>query len=197
MSSLYPSFLSSSFKHTATSLRTATVPAKIIPGPIQATKNAQAWRPSVAPLFVSSSNSSSQFCPLKPVDWSLISTLANSNCTETSECSEDGPGNIQCLCKKDYHGYKCLEKVTNPTLPSLAQSRDSLSHFYVSLLKRESFRLWPSPFRFARERWRSALSFGKLRDATWRGTERRLPWLPRLHSIEQVFLLCSSMSQYL
>lgn len=43
-------------------------------------------------------------------------SFPNSNCTDTSECSEDGPGNIKCLCKNDHHGYKCLEKGKFPTL---------------------------------------------------------------------------------
>ena len=35
----------------------------------------------------------------------------NINCTETSYCIENGPGNFLCECKPNYHGYKCLEEV--------------------------------------------------------------------------------------
>ncbi|CAF0734880.1 unnamed protein product [Brachionus calyciflorus] len=38
------------------------------------------------------------------------------NCTETSRCVENGPGNFLCECKPNFHGYKCLEEGQFPTL---------------------------------------------------------------------------------
>jgi hypothetical protein len=36
-------------------------------------------------------------------------------CTSTSDCVDNGPGNFLCLCKEDYHGYKCLNRGEFPT----------------------------------------------------------------------------------
>uniref|UniRef100_A0A8C8SPC2 EGF-like domain-containing protein n=1 Tax=Pelusios castaneus TaxID=367368 RepID=A0A8C8SPC2_9SAUR len=37
-------------------------------------------------------------------------------CPENSLCTPDGPGLFQCLCSRNYHGYKCLRKGTFPML---------------------------------------------------------------------------------
>jgi hypothetical protein len=42
--------------------------------------------------------------------------FANSNCTDNSECIENGPGNILCMCKPGFNGYKCLDEGVFPTI---------------------------------------------------------------------------------
>ena len=38
---------------------------------------------------------------------------ANTDCTSNSVCIENGPGNFNCNCKENFHGYKCLNEVRN------------------------------------------------------------------------------------
>jgi hypothetical protein len=40
----------------------------------------------------------------------LLITVA---CPKNSRCWPDGPALVQCLCTDDYHGYKCLKKVSS------------------------------------------------------------------------------------
>ncbi|XP_040454681.1 all-trans retinoic acid-induced differentiation factor isoform X3 [Falco naumanni] len=37
-------------------------------------------------------------------------------CPDNAACAPDGPGLIQCLCDRPFHGYKCLREGTFPTL---------------------------------------------------------------------------------
>ncbi len=41
----------------------------------------------------------------------LITSQGNTNCSLSSQCVDNGPGNFLCVCKPNFHGYKCLFEV--------------------------------------------------------------------------------------
>lgn len=81
-------------------------------------------------LYISELNGEICTCPGGSYSWSNI-TMGSCvgrknicgtnfsekiNCTSSSYCVENGPGNFLCECKDNYHGYKCLQEGSFPIL---------------------------------------------------------------------------------